>query len=646
MLGWNVRKGRPVRRFEGAAGDRVTGMAVDLDDALLAVGDTRSVRIWDTKTGLLKERFMLPDARVPGRRAPRITAVGQVFEESHAVIGDDHGRVMVLDLEEGHIERLYQTDLGVIRDVVGGVEWLAASGESRTIVLDRRREPVPLPLHGELNGVSLWDMHATIGALVATDGTSFFRWGPDFSRPPIAQLGPDDGIQAFASDAGGRRGIILTDDDVVELRIIAEGKVLHRRPLAARRPMPVVASDVWGEYMVSVDTRGALTWPFEDLGVERYLWNAPVLHTVRFIEGSHNVVTAGETRLPVIYNIDHPLELIPYREPASTPIHQGVPHEASNVYYASTESGQVAVYALRAGRLTETLNISAGTSPRLALSHDASRLAISPSTREGLRPGQGERILIWDVSANDVEAEVTVGSDVVGVAFGPSAGTLYYLTRSAELEGWGIDDDARQRRFDDFNDIGRCLRVDPLGALIAVGGDRGVSFYNARFDFLSAAEIGPVQDIAFSPDGAWAVAAVEDGSVYILRFDENTPLTIEPLAKLASKPMSIDVSDDSRLIAIAESRGAVSFFVNDAEDELIEPHATLLVQPFMQWMVHRPDHVYHGSADLERVLFFDIDREVRPIKSQGINWGRSADAIEKTVRLPDPDTPEDLSEAP
>ena len=629
VVAWDVRKGFPVRQFEGSAGGRITGMAVDLDDELIAVGDTRAVQIWNVKTGKLHLRFDLPRTRRPGGAPATITALGQVYEENLVVVGDDTGRVMTIDIRDGHVERIYDTGMGSILDVVGGVEWLAVSNDDHTIVLDRRRDPVPLPLHGELKGISLWDMRATTGALLGTDGYTVVRWGPDFAKPPIAYVGPEKGIRAFTCDAVGRHAMMLTQDDKLELRILPEGKLIKQYDVAGRRPRPVLASDVWGEYMISVDTSGVMTWPFESARIERFLSNASVLRSVRFLDGSHNVIASGIDRQPVVYNVDDPLQLVRYPEIAPDPIESGVADVQSNVYYASTVGGTIAVYALREGKIVETLKLSAGHAPRLAVDDAASRLAIGTSTRDGQRPTHGEKILIWDISSNDVEAELSVGSDIVGMEFGVGSERLYYLTRSAEIETWQIDNDQRQRRFDEFNEEGRFLRLDPSGALIAVGGDEGVGFYNTRLDFLSGVSLGPVNDLAFSPDGRWAVVAAENNEVYTIYFEPDAPISVEPLYLAPSRVTSIDVSDDSQLLAIAEERGTVSFFKTNDRERTIDPHATLLLAPFKQWLVYRPNGIYHGSNEVERVLFFDVEGEIRHLLSAGVVWVRNAQMIEE-----------------
>ncbi len=296
VVGWDVATGQPLLRLAGRVDTTVTGAVIDTTDHYLAVGGRTHVFVWDLREARYHGAYPLPfdDGY---REQPAITAIGAIYQPGMFLIGDAIGRVMAMDYQSGEVEHVYHTGLKGVQTLVGGVEWLIASDAHRAVALDRRREPVPLPLMGQL-GVGLKQARAQGTSVIATDGTLMLRWGPDFSSPPVTILGPPDGIQAMTTDAYAEFGLILTTKGRIEVWDMTRAQRLRQLDVSDRRPLPLLAADIGGTTLASADVGGVILWQTDKRDVSWVLPNALSINTVDFIPGTHNLGGRWRRRPP------------------------------------------------------------------------------------------------------------------------------------------------------------------------------------------------------------------------------------------------------------------------------------------------------------------------------------------------------------
>jgi WD40 repeat protein len=628
VIGWEVATGRPLLRLNGRVDHVVTGAVVDVTDRFLAVGCRDRVMVWDLVEARLQGVYMLPPGDHPDKPA-QVTAVGAIYQPDIFLVGDSAGRVMSMSFSSGRVERVYHTGLQAIQTLAGGVEWLVASDAHRALALDRRRAVTPLPVMGQL-GSALTHLRPQGSSAVATDGHLLLRWGPDFTRSPVAVAGPPDGIRAMTADAYGQHGLILTTKGRIEVWDMTSARRVRALDVSDRRPQAVLAADIQGRTLASVDVGGVLLWRTNQRDVSWVLPNTLRINTLDFIPGTHNVVAAGVEGRPIVYNVDDGQRLISFPEAANAPIIDAFIDRRSHAYFTSADDGQVHVFELKHGRIASTLRVNVGAGPQIAINSDRDTIAIAPQIRE--HGASREPIVLWDLGGNHLLKHLDASGDIVDITFGVRPRHLYYLTRSAQIETWDIDSLARRRLFDPLNTQGAFIRLDPAGALLAVGGDKGVTFYNTRLEHLASIALGPTRAIAFDHQGRWATVAADLGRVYLVRFDLDEPVSVMALADLPSEVTAAAASDDGALVAVAESRGAINLF--DTRQDPPKHFATLMTFQGEQWLVHDAKGRYWGTPEVDDQLSFTFNNRLVPRIDPQVKWARDPALLDRISLLP------------
>jgi len=452
-------------------------------------------------------------------------------------------------------------------------------------------------------------------------------------------------------------------------------KVGANDPPRARRPPGTIVADASGSTFASVDAGGVLIWSFRSGQVRRLLPNARVINAIDFTPslasnpridpGSRSdlLVISGVNGRPQVYDPNTvtgpPMTF--FEDSADGPIVDAAIDARINGYVVSTEDGNIGIFDLSQGRRISNLTVTAGPSPLIALNATGSTLAIVPSLRER-DVKRREPIFIWDVSDDSLIKRIPVADDVVDIEFSPVSDRLYILTASGRLESWDIATGARQQTHDELNDDVRLIRVDPTGTLLAVAGNRGVSFFNSRFELRSTVDIGPVNDVAFAYDGAWAALAVEGGYLDLVDFDrvfdepgeppqdeeeeddddddENKPLEFQPpperqlpdnvinLERFPSEILSLAVSPSKRYLAIGEARGALTFYAVDPKQP--RALATLFLWQSGQWLTYTTDRRFFGSKFATQILFLEDDKRIiQPYITDG--WYQDEETIRRRL---------------
>ena len=180
-----------------------------------------------------------------------------------------------------------------------------------------------------------------------------------------------------------------------------------------------------------------------------------------------------------------------------------------------------------------------------------------------------EAVLRQAVAGSHLRASLTLPADpgttppraFIGIGFNRAADRLVTSGYNAlRVWDWPRDHTARPRPRVLASTVTPLKPVfSPDGTGIAAATVQGVVWTPdwASDDYLTTLPgyTGPVLDVAFGPDGAWVVAACEDGAVRIWR----TPRDEHPLVLPGDGPvLAVAVSHDGRLLASAGPDGTVS----------------------------------------------------------------------------------------
>lgn len=635
VIVWSPHEGTARRKLDASSMSRtLTGVLLDPEGNWVAVADETSIVFWDPSTGQQVRRIELPPSELPGENKALITAVALAGNPKFLLIGDDLGRLVVLDIEKGSAVTTYRTGLRGIRSVAGN-QWAAVSDRTSTLILDLSQGAVPLPVLGRLDGLGLQDLErireGKDDLVVGRAEKRILKWGPDFSKPARA-LADEVQMHDLAVDrdqmlalAAGPGGLALFD----LARNARDTKTVFELSLEAH----ATAIDPKGLYVASAElnqivirrlrkdkkgSQGAILERLHHAVLPRFLMFEP---------GTHRFLVAGSDGRPARFDLDDPTRLDPFTN-ASSPIVDGALALETNGYYVTTADGAIAVFDYQKGRIARDLAVDIGPHPHIALS--GSHMAIVSEAR-GLKTDEVTRrgeLVIYDLRTDKILKSLNV-TDAIDIAFAPAGARVYYAGRAGAIESWNYDNQQRKKVFDEVSSRASRLRMSPGGVQLALCGDGGVTFYNPALEVMAGARLPGAIDIAFAYDGSRAAVATEDHGVYLMRFVGDDKIETEPLFRMPTRITSLAISSDNRFLLVGESRGTVSIF--GLESPRPRPLATLQILDETHWMVFTPDGAWVGNPPEK--LRFDLDGDiVHTTMANEVRWREDAAAVRAALQ--------------
>ena len=614
VIMWDPVEGVPVRKYRAEVGPEITGLVVDPAGDYVAVADHQHIFFWNVHSGVLQKTVEMPTSNRPDERDLEIRAVVAASNSEFLLVGDNIGRLLILDIEAGSAQAIYRTPLESIEAIGNGNRWVAVADAQRTLIVDLTREPVPVPILGQLEGIGLRDIARYKKGLVASDGQHVILWGPDFTDSPRAFKG--GGANHLAAEAGGNRAISASAEGELLMWDLKKRRQRELELTGALAPH-LVAFDPEGVTLASAEQNAIVIRDAESGAVKHHLFNAIVPRFLMFEPGTHRFLLAGSDGRPARYDLHKPTTFEPFSE-MSAPIVDGELDLEANGFYASTEQGDVAVFDYSKGRLAKVLDVDVGAHPHLALATGRAAL-VSEERGLNTESGKGE-LVVWDLAREEKISTLNV-SDAIDLAFAPAGKRIFYATRSAMLESWDYESQQRKKVFDDLNNSANSLRLSPGGGLLAVCGDEGVSFLNQSLEQVYGVKLKNVVDVAFAYDGTRVVAATQDHGVYMVYF-EGEGIRVEPIVETPTAVTALAISSDNHFLLVGEERGTVAVF--DLRDDKVTPRVTLQIFDQERWVTFKPNGNFAGEPGEAR---FDLDGEIVEVIGGQVDWKRDAGAI-------------------
>ena len=619
VIAWNPHTGLPIRKYRGDIGDKITGLVIDPKARFVAVADRHKVTFWEPLSGNKLRSVELPPGERPGDKDEEITVVTGAGNPDFLLIGDNLGRLLVVDIEKGTSQKSYRTSLGPILSLASGNTWAVLSDKKTTMVIDLTRPSVPVPVLGVLDGLGIKDLAKFDDRVVGTDDENLLFWGPDFKDN--ARAIKSDGMGDLKVDEAMQRALSVNGSGGLDLWDLKKKKKLDT--VYENTDIPwVVAIDPTGEFVASAEQNGIAIRKIDGGPIAFDLHNAIVPQFLMFEPGTHRFLTAGNDGRPVRYDLKRPTSIEPFVQ-MDGPIVDGALDVDANGFYASTTQGDVVVFDYAKGKIAHTLAPDVGPRPHIALG--GSRIAQESERRGLVADGKGE-LVVWDLVKDDALGRLNV-TDAIDVEFTAATSKVFYANKAASVESWSYDNQQRKQVYDSLNSKASRLRMAPGGTMMALCGDKGVSFFNLNLDILSGAKLPNAVEVAFAYDGTRAVAATADNGVYLIYF-EGDQVRTEPVVTTPTPVMTLSISSDNRFLLVGESRGTVAIF--DLSQKSTKPIGTLQILDDERWVTFDPKGSFVGVPRDE--IRFDVQGEIVTAVGAGYEWKRASGEIYSIFR--------------
>ena len=497
------KSGPGVTPYGGHAG-AVLSVACSPDGTTFASGGKDgTVQVWDAHT----RRQLL---RIPGHVGP-VQSVGHAPDGSAlASVGDD-GAVRIWDPRTGEMQRQLTTHNGRVYSVAyspDGTVLATAGDDGLRISAASTGEP---RLPGDRRG-AVWSV------AYSPDGASY-AYGANDGTVRICDCGTGtvlrrlkghiDPVRSIAFAPGG--SALATADSGGSVRIWDLGIGAASLPGQARSlpghagPVHAIAYSPDGTMLASGDQAGDV-----------WIWD---------------VSTSGNR----------------YRLTDHTGCVWSVAFLADGILASAGDDGFIRIWDTGSGEQTADLTGHTGGVRSAAYAPDDDALATGGDEDGTVR--------IWDARTGQQRHQLGGHSGGVrSVTYAPDGGTLASADKDGTVRIW----DARtglQIRMISRDRGGQSVAYDRGGALLACGGEEGVSVWNVHtgtHEFLSA---GPVHVIAYSPAGPALVGAGDDGTIRIWAPGTGTEPRL--LRGHATGVRSLAYSPDGITLASGGNDGAV-----------------------------------------------------------------------------------------